>query len=82
MSRVAVKRCGQPRGLVTWPGRFCWSEVVGRGGVEPPTFRFSGGRSYQLSYLPGRRDAGSRFRRSDAVADVRCASLPEVSQAG
>lgn len=25
--------------------------VVGRGGVEPPTFRFSGGRSYQLSYL-------------------------------
>ncbi len=25
-------------------------EVV-RGGVEPPTFRFSVGRSYQLSYL-------------------------------
>ena len=22
-----------------------------RGGVEPPTFRFSGGRSYRLSYL-------------------------------
>src|SRR5215472_10228924 len=32
--------------------RHCgWSVVVVRGGVEPPTFRFSGGRSYQLSYL-------------------------------
>ena len=28
-----------------------WSEVVVRGGIEPPTFRFSGGRSYRLSYL-------------------------------
>ena len=26
--------------------------MVARGGVEPPTFRFSGGRSYRLSYLP------------------------------
>ena len=26
---------------------------VARGGVEPPTFRFSVGRSYQLSYLAG-----------------------------
>jgi hypothetical protein len=25
--------------------------LVARGGVEPPTFRFSVGRSYQLSYL-------------------------------
>ena len=24
---------------------------MARGGVEPPTFRFSVGRSYQLSYL-------------------------------
>ena len=34
-------------------------EEVVRGGVEPPTFRFSGGRSYQLSYLTvtDRRDA-------------------------
>jgi hypothetical protein len=51
----------------------CGSELVVRGGVEPPTFRFSGGRSYQLSYLtkaatgvPGldRREAGRRARRS------------------
>ena len=27
--------------------------AVARGGVEPPTFRFSVGRSYQLSYLAG-----------------------------
>ena len=27
------------------------ASVVARGGVEPPTYRFSGGRSYQLSYL-------------------------------
>ena len=31
-------------------GQAMWRRVV-RGGVEPPTFRFSGGRSYQLSYL-------------------------------
>ena len=36
--------------------------LVGRGGVEPPTFHFSGGRSYQLSYLPERRSPyRSRF---------------------
>ena len=28
------------------------SLCVGRGGVEPPTSRFSGERSYRLSYLP------------------------------
>ena len=31
--------------------RFRCSRLVVRGGVEPPTFRFSGGRSYRLSYL-------------------------------
>ena len=30
---------------------FTLVRVVVRGGVEPPTFRFSGGRSYRLSYL-------------------------------
>ena len=35
--------------------RPCSSAVVARGGIEPPTFRFSGGRSYRLSYLAGRQ---------------------------
>ncbi len=26
-------------------------KLVVRGGIEPPAFRFSGGRSYRLSYL-------------------------------
>ena len=49
-----------------WPGE----DQVARGGVEPPTFRFSGGRSYQLSYLtmtaaaPG-RDAGRTCCRAE-----------------
>ena len=36
-----------------WPAAL----VVARGGVEPPTFHFSGGRSYQLSYLPNSPEA-------------------------
>ena len=32
-------------GLRSSSGRFSWSEVVVRGGVEPPTFRFSGLRT-------------------------------------
>lgn len=29
----------------------CVNDLVARAGIEPATFRFSGGRSYQLSYL-------------------------------
>ena len=32
----------------------CINNRVARAGIEPATFRFSGGRSYQLSYLAGR----------------------------
>ena len=32
---------------------------MARGGVEPPTFRFSVGRSYQLSYLAEKPDSSS-----------------------
>jgi hypothetical protein len=42
---VSLPGFAQVRGLAA-----CFGMVV-RGGVEPPTFRFSGGRSYQLSYL-------------------------------
>lgn len=38
-------------GDVVRPSAASKSNVVARGGVEPPTYRFSGGRSYQLSYL-------------------------------
>ena len=34
--------------------------MVARGGVEPPTFRFSVGRSYQLSYLAGAPSPGAK----------------------
>jgi hypothetical protein len=40
------------------PQKLCgasFEEGMARGGVEPPTYRFSGGRSYQLSYLAMRK---------------------------
>ena len=36
--------------------------MVARGGVEPPTFRFSVGRSYQLSYLAVRAGFSAQRR--------------------
>src|SRR3954454_957350 len=45
--------------------------VVGRGGVEPPTFHFSGGRSYQLSYLPSPVPGSLRRRRGTLPDAVR-----------
>ena len=37
---------------------------VARAGIEPATFRFSGGRSYQLSYLADRREADPVARKT------------------
>ena len=48
------------------------SRVVARGGVEPPTFRFSVGRSYQLSYLAKPRKP---YRRG-AMAKNSASALP------
>ena len=45
------KSVSKPRQLGLSITAFPLFGVVVRGGVEPPTFRFSGGRSYQLSYL-------------------------------
>ena len=48
--KLRRSEAGKPR--FRYPsGHLACSEVVVRGGVEPPTFRFSGGRSYRLSYL-------------------------------
>ncbi len=44
--------------------------VVARVGIEPTTFRFSGGRSYQLSYLAGRhRPVRTSMPRRDGDPD-------------
>ena len=48
--------------------------VVGRGGVEPPTFHFSGGRSYQLSYLPSPFSDALWGRSGDAAELYRMGS--------
>src|SRR5487761_1328634 len=48
---------------MTFLAAFRWSEVVVRDRIELSTFRFSGGRSYRLSYLtsagPGSRQVAS-----------------------
>jgi hypothetical protein len=41
--------------------------LVARGGIEPPTYRFSGGRSYQLSYLAKAPEALMNFRDPDGT---------------
>ena len=50
---------------LTWAS--AGAPMVARGGVEPPTFRFSGGRSYQLSYLAIRRHLAERFGDPDGT---------------
>jgi hypothetical protein len=49
---------------------------VARGGIEPPTYRFSCGRSYQLSYLAAYLPRGERtgevyrYRRTPSLIGV------------
>ena len=63
--------------------------LVARGGIEPPTYRFSGGRSYQLSYLAvvpsGRERAAARPGESTGAPPVRAseyAGQPRRRRAG
>src|SRR6478735_7375318 len=70
-----VRVCAGSRSSSTKPqvGRgpncgFCW---VARGGVEPPTFHFSGGRSYRLSYLAKRRKPYRSSRGRTKTGDRR-----------
>ena len=49
---------------------------VARGGVEPPTYRFSVGRSYQLSYLAGRGERLPDVRGVPRIGLVRSLGLP------
>ena len=52
--------------------------LVGRGGVEPPTFHFSGGRSYQLSYLTER---ATRYMSKGCCRESVAVSLTRVKRA-
>ena len=45
--------------------------LVARAGIEPATFRFSGGRSYQLSYL-----ALLPSHRASSAGDAGCSGMP------
>ena len=51
---------------------------MGRGGVEPPTFRFSGGRSYRLSYLPSSRVVRDECSGSTTTEVIESSTLPGV----
>src|SRR6516162_9545259 len=53
-----------------------WSGVVVRGGVEPPTFRFSGGFA-----SPGASTTGRLTRPYDALAPLEVQDHPHVSTA-
>ena len=70
--RVALPGTTKPR-----TGLGAGLRVVARGGVEPPTYRFSGGRSYQLSYLAGRTLAGATpHEHTDAVRGLPTSPTP------
>jgi hypothetical protein len=59
--------CPMPLGQ----GRYDSSKLVARGRIELPTYRFSGGRSYQLSYLavPLAEDPAGLEQSTRAVPD-------------
>ena len=57
-------------------------EMVGRGGLEPPTSRLSGVRSNHLSYRPSGHLAGGPIARGSARVEAAFADLrPHAYQA-
>ena len=52
--------------------------LVGRGGVEPPTYHFSGDRSYQLSYLPKQ---GATLPETHSVTESEGIEVPAMGAA-
>jgi hypothetical protein len=66
-------------GAIFAPGRSGWSSMVDRGGVEPPTFRFSGVTSALLTVLVPRSDGGGRV---SAVAGGCCRCCHRCCQSG
>ena len=56
--------------------RYAESEVVGRGGLEPPTSRLSGVRSNHLSYRPSVHPADARDALAGSFARKRCREGP------
>src|SRR5215471_19168009 len=67
---VAVKRPFRAKQM----GHLCWSVVVVRGGVEPPTFRFSGGLA-----SPDESTTGRVTRPYNALAALGVHDQPHVS---
>jgi hypothetical protein len=55
-----MRRCVKNAPGLMATGRLGCSEAVGRGGVEPPTFRFSGVTYSLLAVLPPRSEGGRR----------------------
>src|SRR4051812_6559363 len=67
--------CGNAKGRRDRAGPSSSLREVARGGVEPPTFRFSVGRSYQLSYGASKHKAYCLYCRTPNGIRTRAAAV-------